>query len=320
MALSVAPLDQLEICYQFMPFLQLNLSDNLRGSLLMVIAMAGFAVNDGFIKFVGQNLPLGEILLIRGLFATALVAVMAKLLGQLRPLSAVMTKVMLLRTAGDIIATVSFLTALFNIPFANVSAVLQALPLVVTLGAAVFFGEKIGWRRMSAILVGLLGVLLIIRPGFEGFSVFSLYSLMAVAGSTIRDLASRRLPAEIPSLFASLVNITGVTVLGGLIALFQEWQPVEASQYAAMAAASVFLVIAIFGVTAAMRIGEVGFVSPFRYFVLLFSILIGMMFFAEIPDTITIIGSLIVVASGIYTLYRERIVRKQMITAPPTRS
>lgn len=286
----------------------------------MTLSMAGFAINDGFIKYIGVDLPLGQILLIRGMFATVLVTVIAMFLGQLRPISTAMTKVMLLRTAGDIIATISFLTALFNIPFANISAILQALPLVVTLGAAVFFGEQIGWRRMSAILIGLVGVLIIVRPGFEGFTVFSLYGLVAVIGSTIRDLASRQLPEDIPSLFASLINIAGVTILGAILSAFQDWHPVTTGQYVTMAAASVFLVIAIFGITAAMRIGEVGVVSPFRYSVLLFSILIGFFAFAEIPDTWTMVGSLIVVASGIYTLYRERILHKQDITVPPTRS
>lgn len=292
---------------------------NVRGAALMTMSMAGFAINDGLVKLVGQALPLGQVLLIRGLFATGLVFVLAWAFGQLRPLTVMLSPILLVRTFAEIVATLSFLTALVNMPIANASAIMQAMPLVVTVGAALFFGEQVGWRRISAILAGLFGVFLVVRPGLEGFNSYSLYCLITVLASAVRDLITRKLDKDVPSLFVSLATASFVTLTGGILCLFTPWQPVSLTQTSLLAAASIFIVIAFFGIVAAMREGEVGFVSPFRYFMLLFSVIIGLLIFSEIPDFLTITGSAIVVASGIYTIYRERFYRRQDITQPPVR-
>ena len=294
-------------------------SGNARGAALMTLSMAGFAINDGLVKLVGQALPLGQVLLIRGLFATGLILILAWAFRQMRPLAVLFSPMLMIRTLAEIVATLSFLTALVNMPIANASAIMQAMPLVVTVGAALFFGEQVGWRRISAILAGLFGVFLVVRPGLEGFNSYSLYCLITVLASAVRDLITRKLDKDIPSLFVSLATASFVTLTGGILCLFRPWQPVTLTQTSLLAAASVFIVIAFFGIVAAMREGEVGFVSPFRYFMLLFSVVIGLLAFSEIPDLLTIAGSLIVVSSGIYTIYRERFYRQQNITQPPVR-
>jgi drug/metabolite transporter (DMT)-like permease len=180
--------------------------------------------------------------------------------------------------------------------------------------------EPVGWRRMIAILVGFAGVLIIIRPGFEGFNIYSVFVLFAVFGSVIRDIATRKMPKTVPTLMITLVTAMGVTIMGAVTSLAEPWNPVSLKDVILLASTSIFLVIGYFGVVVAMREGDIGFVSPFRYSVLLFSIIGGILVFNEIPDTYTILGSAIVVSTGIYTLYRERVVNRQKITPPPMRS
>jgi drug/metabolite transporter (DMT)-like permease len=294
-------------------------AENLQGSAFMVLAMAGFTINDTFIKYVGQSLELGQTLLIRGCFACVAIYLAAWFAGQLRPIKDLFTKQILLRSLGEMLATYAFVKALFHIPMANVSAIFQALPLALTLYAAFFMGEAVGWRRLLAILVGFGGVLIIIRPGTAGFDIYSIWVLVAVAASVLRDIATRSIPKNTPSLMIAFFTAIGVTVVGAVTAFFEPWQPVSMESTALLATTSVFLVIGYFGVVTAMRVGDIGFISPFRYSVLLFSIMGGALVFGEYPDSYTLIGAAFIVASGVYTIYRERIVHKQKIIQPPNR-
>jgi drug/metabolite transporter (DMT)-like permease len=294
-------------------------AENLQGSAFMVLAMAGFTINDIFVKFVGQSLELGQTLFIRGCFACIAIYIAAKFSGQLRPIKSMMTKPIILRSLGEMLATFTFVKALFHIPLANVSAIFQALPLALTLYAAFFMGEHVGWRRMLAILIGFAGVLIIIRPGTDGFDVYSIWVLVAVAASVLRDIATRSVAKSTPSLMIALFTAIGVTLMGAATAMFEPWRPVSGQSLGLLATTSVFLVVGYYGVVTAMRVGDIGFVSPFRYTVLLFSITGGALVFGEYPDTYTLIGAAFIVASGVYTIYRERFVRKQKIIQPPNR-
>ncbi len=182
-------------------------TENLRGSAFMVLSMAGFTANDMIIKAVGQSLELGQTLLIRGCFACVAIYLLAYFSGQLRPIREMLTKTILIRSCGEMIATFAFVTALFHIPIANVSAIFQALPLALTFYAALFLGETVGWRRIVAIIVGFIGVLVIIRPGTDGFNIYAAIVLIAVAGSVLRDIATRTLPKSTPSLMVTFARI-----------------------------------------------------------------------------------------------------------------
>ena len=287
------------------------LNDNVRGSSLMLLAMASFAIGDGFLKFISSDIPLSQILVIRGMFAILILGSINFYFGYLSSFRPIFTKPLLLRILGEIGATYFFLTALFNMPIANAAAILQALPLTVTLGAAFWFGEAIGWRRVSAILIGFIGVLLIVQPGLEGFTIYSIYCIIAVGFTTLRDLATRRLDPAIPTFFVSLITVISVTIFGASLSVSQSWQPVAFELIFLLAVASIFLISGFFGIVGAMRVGEVGVVTPFRYFVLLFSLIIGIVIFDEIPDPYMIIGSAIVVGTGLYTIYREQMRARQ---------
>lgn len=283
-----------------------RLSDNTRGALLMIAAMSAYTVNDAFMKALYAHVPLFQAVMIRGIGAVACLTIMCLIMGQFRlDLSRKDWGLVVLRSAGEVGGTYFFLTALFHMPIANVSAILQALPLAVSLAAALFLGEALGWRRLTAICIGFVGVLLIIQPGGADFSIFSLYALAAVACITMRDVVVRRMSAEVPAIMVAVVAAVGVMGLGTVGSLFVAWEPLSATSALQLLGATMFLICGYIASVTAMRWGEIAFVAPFRYTSLLVALILGAAFFGEWPDALTILGASIVVATGLFTLYRE---------------
>ncbi len=282
-------------------------SKNIRGALFMMASMAGFVLNDTMIKLVSDDLELFQAVFLRGIFATILLGVLAwhKKVISYRPDPGEL-KIIAWRTFSEISATFCFLTALFNMPLANATAILQSLPLSVTLAASAFLGYRVGWRRYFAILLGLAGVMIIVRPGTEGFNVYSLWALAAVAFVTLRDLLSHKLNSSTPSVYVALFTSVSVMVLAGLASSTQEWRDVSPQIGLYLASAAGFVLIGYVAGITAMRHVEISFVSPFRYTALIWALLLGFFVFGEVPDTTTVTGGLIVIGTGIYTFYRER--------------
>lgn len=287
--------------------------DNLRGSALMVIAMAGFALEDMFIKRLAVDLPVGQILILLGAGGAVIFGLAAVSRGQRIFAPALFSRPVLLRNFGELVGTLGFVTALALTPLASASAILQATPLAVTLGAALFLGETVGWRRWSAILVGFAGVLMVIRPGLEGFQPASLFAVQAVIGLAIRDLATRATPPEVSSLQLSSYGFATVAPAGALMLLFSgSPEPLSTANWRDIAFALLLGVTAYYAIVAAMRVGEVSFVSPFRYTRLIFALVIAVAVFDETPDALTLAGAGIIIASGLYTFVREqRIARRK---------
>ncbi len=268
--------------------------------------MTAFTFNDACMKALSDELPLMQALFLRGMATSVLIYLVLRTTGRLdlriprrdRGLIA-------LRTVAEIAAAYFFLTALFNMPFANVSAILQALPLTITLAGALFLGEAVGWRRLVAILVGFGGVMLIVRPGGEGFNVYSLYVLASVFAVALRDLSTRRLSAAVPSMTVALITAVAVGLAAGLASAVEGWAPVSGLAAVQLAGSAVFVMLGYFLSIMVMRVGEIGFVAPFRYTSLIVAIILGYAIFDEWPDTLTLVGAGIVVATGLFTLYRE---------------
>ena len=281
-------------------------SDNLTGALLMMGSMAAFTFNDAMIKSLAGQVPLFQVLFLRGVLTTVLVAVIAWRTGALRQsLPRADRWPVFWRMVGEVGSAFFFISALFNMPIANISAIMQALPLTITLAAALIFREPVGWRRMAAILAGFVGVMLIVRPGTEGFTIYSVYGLAAVAFVTLRDLATRRLSREVPSMLVTLITSACIMVFFGLASLAQGWAPVDGRAVMLIGGAAVMLIGGYLFSIMVMRVGEISFVAPFRYTSLLWALILGWVVFGDWPQKITLIGAVIVVASGIYTLYRE---------------
>ncbi|MDX3925361.1 MAG: DMT family transporter [Shinella sp.] len=284
----------------------MNSSANLRGAALMVAAMAAFTVNDAFVKSVTGEMNTGQIMFIRGLMTTALIVSIAWWVGAMSSLRAMLQPAFMLRLGAEITASVTYIAALGMMPLANTSSILQALPLAVTLGAALFLGEKVGWRRWLAIATGFLGVMIVIRPGAAGFSLASIYVVVSVVGAATRDLCTRRIDPTVSSLFISAVTAAAITLVGGfLIVPMGGWQPVEPSALARLAGAAGMLLVGYQTIVLAMRHGDISFIAPLRYTSLIWAIGIGVVAFGELPDLWTIIGVVIIVLSGLYTFYRE---------------
>lgn len=282
--------------------------DNLRGAALMVLAMLGFAIEDMFIKLLADRLPTWQIIVLLGIGGAAVFGVILAIRRENPFPRAALSRLVLLRNLGELIGTLCFVTALALVPLAQASAILQALPLAVTLGAALFLGEPVGWRRWAAICVGFLGVLLVIQPGFAGFDANALFAVAAVAGLTLRDLATRRIPAAMSSVQLSFLAFLTLIPAAGLLAVTTGGTGVTPvpREWLLLAGAVAMGVLSYTCIVGAMRVGEVSFVTPFRYSRILFALALGFIVFAERPDALMLTGAVLIVGSGLFTLWRER--------------
>lgn len=281
--------------------------ENLRGSILMVLAMAGFALEDMFIKRLAEALPVGQIVIFLGFGGALIFGAITMSQGRRLWSRDLLSRPVLLRNFGEIVGTLGFVTAIALTPLSSASAILQATPLAVTLGAALFLGEAVGWRRWSAILVGFMGVLMVIRPGLEGFEPASLFAVQGVVGLAIRDLATRAVPRSISSMQLSTYAFATLVPTGLILLAFSGTPAVPSGlNWRDLVLALLCGVAAYYAIVAAMRLGDVAVITPFRYSRLIFALIIGVTLFDERPDVWTLSGAAIIIASGIYTFWRER--------------
>lgn len=287
-------------------------TDNMRGALLMMGAMSAFTINDAFMKAIGSEMGVWQALFLRGCGVSVFMVLLAAGRGELFPrVPARDWWLMGGRALGELGGAILFVTALYHMPLGSLSAILQALPLTVTLAGVLFLGERMGWRRALAIAVGLCGVMLIVRPGAESFTIYSLFGVATVILVTARDIFSRMLSPAVPSLTVAATSAVGVTVATGLVVPMTGWKPVSLPEAGLLVGAMVAIAVGYVASVSAMRVGDLGFVAPFRYMSLVVAILFGMVIFSEWPDAYTVVGALIVVASGAYTFWRERRLARQ---------
>ena len=283
------------------------MSPNTIGALLMMASMACFTLNDSLLKLIGGTVPLFQLIFLRGLLTTILILATK---GRLGPMHLDIVRrdwgFIALRCIGEIGAAYFFLSALMNMPLGNVSAILQVVPLTITLASALFLREAVGWRRMLAILIGFCGVMMIVKPGAEGFNIWSVYALISVLCVTVRDLATRQLSKGVPSMTVTLVTAASIAIAAGIASLTSPWVPVSGDLALMIAGASVFVLGGYFFSIQVMRTGDVSFVAPFRYTGLIWALVLGWFVFGDWPGWMTLTGAFIVVSMGIFTLYRER--------------
>ena len=270
--------------------------------------MAFFTFNDVVVKVLGQSLPIVEIILLRGAFTVVLIGAMITFTAGLSAFSKLNKPIIWWRALCEVGATYCFLTGLIHIELANAAAILSALPLAVTIGSVLFLNEKVGWRRWSAIAIGFIGVLLIVRPGLDAFNIYSLNILAAVVFAAARDLVTKQAPKNISSVSLTFATAVAITISGAFATyFFAEYQPPTNTEWGWLFASALLLSVAYFFIVSAMRVGEIAIVAPFRYTNLLWAIALGIIIFGDKLDWMTLLGSAIVTATGIYTLYRERV-------------
>lgn len=281
--------------------------ENLRGIALMITAMAGFTIADSLIKAASQNLPVGQILAIVGTLGGAIFALLTRAQGHAVFSRDFFLGPVLLRNACEIWGTICYITALTLIDLSTASAIIQATPLAVTLGAVLLLGEKVHWRRWSAILLGFIGVLIIIRPGGSTFEPASIWAVAGMFGLAMRDLATRMAPKDMPTLRISTYGMAMLLPSGLLLMAFgQAPQPMSLTNWGQIIGLVVIAVSGYWAITAAMRVGDVSVVAPFRYSRILFALVVGAIVFGERPDLWTLVGVSITIIAGIYAFLRER--------------
>jgi drug/metabolite transporter (DMT)-like permease len=269
--------------------------------------MFSYVINDGFMKLLFSEISLFQALFLRSMITVPPVLIMAWFAKiAVRNLSSYNKLLLLFRVGAEVCATIAFLTALKHMPLANVTAILQALPLAITMAAALFLSEPVGWRRWIAILIGFIGVLIIVRPGVNGFNIYSLSAVAALILITVREVFTRKLTSRVPTITVALATVIGIGVFSGIMMIGTEWHPVNASSWLLILGAGVAILIGTFLSVMAMQTGEISFVTTFRYTAMLVAIGIGVLIFDDWPDQLTLIGTVIIVATGVYSFYRER--------------
>lgn len=293
--------------------------NNLKGAAWMTLAMALYALVDSQMKLAMRGIPVGQVLLALGITGALAFAVAARLRGLLPLPASVFRGPALLRSLFDSAATASFMIAIVHVDLSLFTTIVQANPLLVVLGAAVFLREPVGWRRWLAIVVGLCGVLVVLRPTGDSFSGAALLVVLGVVFQAGRDLVTRMVDPTIDSLQLSGASFLILIVTACFTMLLMRTPPVMPLGAPAlhMGAACLFILPSVYSMVASMRVGEVGFVAPFRYTRIVFGLTLGVFLFGERLDGWMIIGALIIVSSGLYSFWRETRARPSKSDADP---
>lgn len=287
-------------------------SDNALGIAAMLAAMTFLIINDALVKLTSETLPVGQIIFVRGAVASAVIVAIGLFAGAFARPRIFAARALWVRTACEVGATMLYLTALAQMPIGTVTAILQLAPLLATAAGALFLAEQVGWRRWVATAIGFTGVIAIIQPGGANFDWAALLVIAALGFITVRDLVTRRMPAAIPTLAVTAFTAISVTGAGAVMSAFEAWQPMTLRELLFLSFAGVFLLGGYFFIVAAFRLGEVGAVAPFRYAIVVMSIVAGYLIWNEIPDALMFAGIALVVGAGIYSFWREmRLARAQ---------
>lgn len=273
----------------------------------MVASMAGFALEDMFLKSASRVLPVGQVALMMGLGGMGVFCCLALRAGQSPLPSSLRSPVVILRSLAEVTGRLFYTLAIVLIPLSTASAILQATPILVVLGAAIFFREKVGIRRWALIVSGFVGVLLILRPGLAGFDVLSLLAVAGMAGFAFRDLATRAAPLSLSDSQLGVIGFAMLAVSGAVLLAYSGGARVpDVTALGLVGATTLFGLLGYGFLTRAMRTGEVSAVTPFRYSRLLFALVLGIVVLGERPDALTLLGAGVIVLSGLGLMLGRR--------------
>lgn len=283
------------------------MNNNLKGALLMMLSMFAFLINDVFMKLLSSDLPLFQAIFIRGFFTSTILLVwsLIKFKDVYRDFQN-NRFLILLRTIGEVGGTFCFLTALFKMPIANLMMILQTAPIALTLVSLILFKEIVRRHVALALVAGFLGVLIILRPGMTGFDQYSFLGLGAVGFVVLRDLSTRRLKGDIRTIDIAFLGAVSITILSAVVLINTGWAHVSFQSLLYLTASTLALVIAYQLSIAVMRVGDISFVSQFRYSSILWALIFGYLVFGEFPDLITIIGGTIIIVAGLMILWSNQ--------------
>ncbi len=294
-----------------------SLSANRRGIAALLAAMAAFTVNDSLTKIVVTSYPVGEVMFVRGLATVLWIGGALAALRQIHHIRSALTAPVLLRSIFDAIASATYITALGHMGIAELSALVLASPLLMTMLAVWIFGEPVGWRRWGAVIAGMIGTLLVVKPNPAALNIWAILGLAAALGAATRDLATLRINPAIPTLVVSIFSAIALTLTGLMLGVNESWVLLDTRSLLFLAVAGFFYSVATYLLVLAFRSVSVSVVSPFRYGLLIWTGIAGYVVFGEFPDRWSLAGAALIVASGLYTLHRET-VRHRFLSAKPT--
>ena len=289
--------------------------ENLRGIIFMTLAMASFALEDLIIKILSKNMPVAQILLSVGIVSVCLLILVGKI-QKIPPFryQDLRNPIILIRTLSDMLGAIFIVYAISLISLSTVSSILQAIPLLVTAGSAIILKEKVGWRRWSAVIVGFIGVILILKPGMDSFQSSTIFAFLGIFFLGLRDLITRTINKDIPSLTISVYAFIATT-LGGilLIPISKPFITFSLVHLQLIILSAIIACFSYFMLVLATRKGDVSVISPFRYTRLIFALILAVFILEENPDFVTISGAIIIVLSGCYTFWREYKLKNEII-------
>lgn len=285
---------------------------NFKGIAAMVAATALFTCGDAAMKLVSTALPTGETVFVRGVATVAIVTVAAFWTGAIYRLRDALVRAMGWRGLGDVGGALFFQAALARMPFADLMGILQVTPLSLTAASALFLGERVGWRRWTAVAAGFAGALLVIKPGSSAFNAWALLGVLSVLCGTLRDVSTRRLDVALSPLLIMMLSQLMVASAGLGCVVFEAWKVPSVGQLSALIFASVFSLLGHLCVIYSLRSGEMAAVAPFRYAGIVWAILLGFLIWKELPDALSLAGISILVSAGLWTFYREQQLRQRV--------
>lgn len=286
-----------------------RLSPNARGIVAMLGAMAAFAFGDALMKISTDYLPAGEAIFVRGVIATTLIWGLAARIGALTHLRLLLHPQMPARTLGDMGGSFFYISALPQMPLAEAAAILQTNPLVVTAAAAIFLGERVGWRRWSATAIGFVGALMIIQPGSSSFTWASVLVMLAVLSAVARDIMTRKL-LGVPTILITATAATCTMIASLGYCSFESWHHLTGFDLLRLSAAALLMLAGQMLVVTSIRAGEVSAVVPFRYSAIVWTLLLSAAIWHYLPNALTLAGIVIVAGAGLYTFFREQTLRR----------
>ena len=280
--------------------------------LAMTLASMTFVFSDTLTKIATRSWSVAQVLTVRGLFAVSIAYLVVQLAGEGRKLGDAFHPLVLVRAAVELIAAMTFISALALMPLADLTSIMMLTPLVIAAVATLFFGEKVGWRRWSAIVVGFLGLLLVVQPGqahsaTPNYAYAAILALVCVLSVSVRDIVTRRLNADIPSVVVMLGTSIGSCSAGVVLSGVEPWFAFNWPAFLACLIAALFVTFSNFMVIFACRGVDLSAVAPYRYSAILWSILLGYLVFGDQPNWLSLAGMAIIVGSGVYLMHRERI-------------
>jgi drug/metabolite transporter (DMT)-like permease len=249
--------------------------------------------------------------------STLLIGGFVLALGHGRQMRTTMGGLMGVRSVCDGLSTACFIAALAHMQLVNVAAVLAIGPLLITALSVLFHGEAVGWRRWTAVAVGFIGALFLIKPIPSAFDVWAIVAAGSALFAALRELYNRKIDHGVPTVVIALWGAVGITLFGMVFVFAEDWRTFALGDLAQLFVASVFVGLAIYLMALGFRNVDLSVVAPFRYSYLITSALGGYLVFREVPDAWSILGALLIVGSGLYALHREA-VRKRALTVKAT--